>query len=508
MKHLGLSLQLFSALVFCASLSAQDRGGGFRGAFGDRFMPSETAATKALNPQGGLDALHRWNHVAMDATALDHTPVKPGEDRTFGEQFGPGRASRATAIVNIAMADVVSAVTGEFESYTGVKAEHNAALMEVAMAQAAHDTLAALYPSQKAIFDTRLAEDLARAVKPQTTARAISLGQKVAAKILEMRNDDGSAIPEPRVNIDWPTSNEPGHWRQDPISQTPLALGAHWGEVRPFVLESGSQFRPPPPPALNSREYTAGYNETKRLGGDGVTTPTERTAEQSFIGVFWAYDATPNLCAPPRLYNELTLELAAQTGLSMVQTARLLALVNTTMADAAITAWWAKYHYDLWRPITGIRESDPGTGPTGLGDGNQQTEGDPSFTPMGAPADNLHGPNFTPPFPSYPSGHATIGGAIFEVFRRFYGKDNVSFTVVSDEFDGTTYNNQGVLRPYRPRHFDSFSQAAEENAASRVYLGIHWPFDGSAGIAAGSRVGDYVFDRAFVPSGGAGSIRE
>ena len=111
---------------------------------------------------------------------------------------------------------------------------------------------------------------------------------------------------------------------------------------------------------MTSSAYTAAYNEVKNLGG---ATATQRTEEQTFIGTFWAYDATPSLCAPPRLYNQITVQIADQRRLSAIQFARLLALVNVAMADAAMTIWESKYHYDFWRPIAGIRESDPGTGP-------------------------------------------------------------------------------------------------------------------------------------------------
>ncbi len=247
------------------------------------------------------------------------------------------------------------------------------------------------------------------------------------------------------------------------------------------------------------RRYTTAYNEAKNFGGDGITTPTQRTPEQTFIGTFWAYDGTPSLCAPPRLYNQITVHIADQTKLRPIELARLLALVNVSMADAAMSIWESKYHYDFWRPITGIRESDPGTGPTGAGDGNDATVGDPTFTPLGAPASNLNGPNFTPPFPAYPSGHAGFGGAIFETLRRFYGTDNIGFTFVSDEFNGVTKDHDGNVRPYMPRSFSTLSQAEEENGQSRIYLGIHWHFDKTAGIAQGRRVADYVFNHAFRP---------
>jgi hypothetical protein len=252
-----------------------------------------------------------------------------------------------------------------------------------------------------------------------------------------------------------------------------------------------------PPPALNSLEYAAAYNEAKRLGGDGVITPTERTPEQTQIGTFWAYDGTPSLCAPPRLYNQLTMKIANQMGSDDLELARLLALVNVAMADTAMAVWDSKYHYDFWRPITAIRESDPGTGPTSTGDGNAETIGDPIFSPLGAPASNLNGPNFTPPFPAYPSGHAGFGGAVFQTLRRFYHTDNIAFTFVSDEFNGTTRDSNGNIRPLIPRSFATLSQAEEENGQSRIYLGIHWAFDSTQGIVLGRHVADYVFDSAF-----------
>jgi hypothetical protein len=359
--------------------------------------------------------------------------------------------------------------------------------------------LVALFPSQIASFDTLLAEDLADITNAGKKANGIRLGQEAAAAILGMRVNDGSQIPEPSVGVDYFPSDQPGHWRQDPVSLIPLALGAHWGECIPFVLNSTTQFRAPPPPAMTSATYTAAYNEVKNLGGDGVITPTQRTSEQTFIGVFWAYDGTPSLCAPPRLYNQITVNIADQRRVRGIEFAHLLALVNVAMADAGMTIWESKYYYDFWRPITGIRESDPGTGPTGLGDGNPDTAGDPSFTPLGAPASNLSGPDFTPPFPAYPSGHAGFGGALFRTMCRFYGTDQIAFTFVSDEFNGQTRDNDGTVRPYRPRSFSNLSQAEEENGQSRIYLGIHWTFDKTEAIALGRRVADYVFEHAFTP---------
>ncbi len=257
------------------------------------------------------------------------------------------------------------------------------------------------------------------------------VGADAAKRILRMREYDGSDYKEPTIGDGFIPSDEPGWWRPDPVSNSTLALGAYWGTVDLFVMAASDQFRVPPPPALTSKEYAAAYEEVQRLGGDGITTATERTDEQTFIGIYWAYDGLPSLCAPPRLYNQLVVKIARQMGSDAMQTARLLAVMNVAVADAAIAIWESKYHYQLWRPVTAIRESDPGTGPTGAGDGNDATQRDPTFVPLGAPASNTSGPNFTPPFPAYPSGHAGFGGAVFQTLRRFYGTDRIAFTFVS-----------------------------------------------------------------------------
>jgi hypothetical protein len=188
-------------------------------------------------------------------------------------------------------------------------------------------------------------------------------------------------------------------------------------------------------------------------------------------------------------------------GADATDLSRLLALANIAMADAAIAIWESKYHYDFWRPVTGIREAGSGTGPTGEGDGNPATAGDPTFKPLGAPASNLNGPNFTPPFPAYPSGHAGFGGALFQTLRRFFHKDKIAFTFVSDEFNGVTQGSNGQVRPLTPRSFKSLSEAEEENGQSRIYLGIHWAFDKTEGIEQGRKVANYVFSHTYTPSG-------
>jgi membrane-associated phospholipid phosphatase len=398
------------------------------------------------------------------------------------------------AIVHLAIYEAVNAIAGDRESLIGFNRASPGASIDAAIAQAAHDTLVALFPSQTSIMDGYMTEEMEN-MDTAGRVQGLQIGRKAASAVLAHVAEDGSAHVEPRVGIEFVTSDEPGKWRQDPISQVPVAVGAYWGQVKPFVLKDGAQFRAPAPPALNSVEYAAAFDEAKRLGGNGPAT--DRTDEQTTVGTYWAYDGTPSLCAPPRLYNQLIMTIADQMGTTdVVDLSRLLALANIAMSDAAIAVWESKFYYQLWRPVTAIREADADTGPTKLGDGNDATGGDAEFMPLGAPASNLVGPNFTPPFPTYPSGHAGIGGALFEILRRFYGTDDITFTFVSDELNGETADNQGVIRPLIPRTFTSLSQAEEENGQSRIYLGIHWSFDKTAGIAQGRKVADYVFDNA------------
>jgi len=490
------------SVAFAVPTLAQRTVNNVQDYLGPRFRSTDrNAAALHTAPRAvsAADFIRHWNQIAVDASGLDHTPVAAGETRVFGEQLGPTRASRAMAIVHIAMFEAVNAILGGCQSYTNVRPARPGASMNAAIAQAAHDTLISLFPSQQSSFDQSLADELNQILASRAKTDGVDLGRRAALAILALRANDGSQQVEPRLGTQFFPSDQPGKWRQDPIGQSPIALGAYWGTVKPFVLRSSIQFRVPTPPSLTSLEYTAAFNDVKLIGGDGIATPTIRTADQTNIGIFWAYDGTPSLCAPPRLYNQIAMHIAEQMGTTAnpLELARLLALVNVSMADAGIAVWESKYFYQYWRPVTGIRESDPGTGPTGAGDGNLATIGDTSFTPLGAPASNLNGPNFTPPFPSYPSGHAGFGGALFETLRNFYRTDNIAFTFTSDEFNGTTRDHNGNVRPLLPRSFSSLSQAEEENGQSRIYLGIHWVFDKTEGIAQGRNVADYVFANAF-----------
>jgi hypothetical protein len=470
--------------------------------FGPRLESAlQSALSRREGIPGALDTTARlrfWNEQALNANAIDHTPAPTGSARVFGEQLGPTRTSRALAIVQIAVFDAVNAIGGRYPSYAGIAPAPLGSSRDAAIATAARDTLVALYPSQAATLRDVYKEDLERIPDGRAKDDGVETGRRAAAAILALRASDGWQSGEPIVGVDFIPSNLPGKWRPDPVSQARIALGAQWESVKPFVLPSKQPYQPGPPPALTSSAYTSAFNEVKQLGGDGITTPTRRTPEQTIAGIYWGYDGTPGLGTPPRLYNQIAVEIGKRKRSSVAEFARMLALVNVAMADTCMVVWDVKYNYQFWRPVAGIRESDQETGPSGLGDGNAATRGDPSWTPLGGPASNLVSPNFTPAFPAYPSGHAAFGSALFETLRRVYGTDQIAFTFVSDEYNGVTHDNRGAVRPRLPRGFATLSQAEEENGQSRIYLGIHWAFDKTGGYSVGRRVADYIFQHGLV----------
>src|SRR5215207_10635498 len=217
-------------LVLCAAVPALPQGAprGAEEAWGPLYTPPsvQPARPQHPSPHDTLSRLRHWNEVAVNSSGLDHTPVPLGDPRIFGEQLGPARASRAIAIVHIAVFEAVNAIKGGYQSYVGLHRVSPGASVDAAIAQAAHDTLNALFPSQAAACTALLNEDLARIKEGRQKSEGIAVGQQAAAATLALRAADGSVHPEPRVGIEFITSNDPGKWRQDPISLIPLALGA------------------------------------------------------------------------------------------------------------------------------------------------------------------------------------------------------------------------------------------------------------------------------------------
>src|SRR5437764_466566 len=285
------------------------------------------------------DIVLQWNAIALDAMqndyTLSHTP----------DQGGPTRDSRALAIVHVALFDAVNSIDGQYTPYLTVAPNAKGASIDAAAAQAAHDTLIQLYPSQKAMFDAALTDTLAHVPNGKAEDGGIAVGKYVAAAILTARANDGSD-----VMMDYHPIGAPGHHQPDPLHPDQGFLTPDWGHVTPFAIPNMAQYVSPAPPALDSAEYTAAFDEVKALGavdaetsdrnGDGQP---DRTAEQTKTGIFWGYDGSPGLGTPPREYNQIVRLVAQQQHNSVFENARLFALANIAMADGGIHCWDLKY---------------------------------------------------------------------------------------------------------------------------------------------------------------------
>lgn len=403
------------------------------------------------------DVVLQWNATMREAMRLDRTASNPGW------------SSRAMAMINGAIYDSFMAID---RTHTPLLVDTRVASdtsRDAAAAQAAYLILNQTYPGQATLFESRRSATLAAIPEGPGKTAGLSLGELVANQYLSARANDGAS-----ASVQYMPAAGPGHWRPDPMNPDQEAWGPGWGQVRPFTLTNSRHFQPPPPPPMTSQEYADAFNEVKSLGALNSAT---RTAEQTEMAIFWAYDRA-GMGPPPRLFNQAVSDIATQRGNSVTENARLFAMSMVAQADAGIVAWDSKFVDDYWRPITGIREADT--------DGNPLTEADPNWVPLGAPGAG-EVPDFTPPFPAYVSGHATFGAAVFGSLAEFYGTDDVNFTLSSGEMPGVR------------RSFDSFSEAAEENGRSRVYMGVHWNFDDLEGRALGGQIAGWVSQNHFQP---------
>jgi PAP2 superfamily/Vanadium chloroperoxidase N-terminal domain len=486
-----------------------------------RTSVSAMAVDTEINASSTLERLLAWNEVMLDANALDHTATSG----FAGDQQGPTRNSRAFAIIQIAVFDAVNAFNKKFEPFSpGLSQAKSGASKDAAIAYAAYTSLVALYPRQKTRFDALLASDLSQI---PGTAKSIAdgrvIGLAAANAILRAREDDGAGPAGTSTVTDFGNGvgmtatgplnvygeqvngnfTAPPRWAPDrgPADDNvaPLrnaALGSTWGAVDPFVLTSGAQFRIPAYPAPGTRRFRAAYNDVLTNGGEDIAgvVGTDNTAAKQFIGNFWGYDGAPLLGTPPRLYNQIAIVVANAQGLKDVdEYARLLALVNVTMGDSGIAAWDSKYFYNYWRPGNGIRD--------GGSDGDAATAGLDTWRPFGASVINGEVPErFTPPFPAYPSGHATFGAAMAQSLTSVFG-NNVRFTFVSDEYNGEGIDPKAEegeeLRPLVPVRYRSLLAAQLENGRSRVFNGVHWEPDDTEGQNLGTSIVRYTLTQKF-----------
>src|SRR5215475_2979542 len=400
------------------------------------------------------DEVFDWNVTGFEATA------EGGQN--------PILISRTMTMVHLAVHDALNAIERRYEPYLYEGRAEPGAAPAAAVAAAAHDVLVEVIPGwgkpeqrEKAlgIVSNAYASALAKVPDGPPKDHGIAIGKAAARAILEARKADGSGAPS-----EYTTGTAPGQWRphpnptpsNPPIPDQALAPGnwpamlPQWGRVTPFTMATPWQFRLPGPPALASAEYARDYEEVKQVGGKNSAT---RSAEQSEIAKYW-YEGSP------QGWSRVARVVAAQRGLDRWDNARLLALVNAVIADGYIAGADTRYLYNFWRPVTAIRAGDS--------DGNDATAGDPAWETF----------MNTPPLPEYPSTHSVAGGAASAVLARFFGSNEVAFSMTSGApFAGIT------------RSFENFSQAAQENADSRVYAGIHFRSACQDGIKLGQQIG-------------------
>ncbi|MBW4500456.1 MAG: phosphatase PAP2 family protein [Scytonema hyalinum WJT4-NPBG1] len=449
-----------------------------------------------------MDSVLFWNEVALQAVASDHSG-SPAP----GQQGGPTFTSRALAIVHAAIYDTSNSFTRTHKPYHTIEDIPKGSSVESAITGAAMATLMALYSQQSDFLNESL--EKFRQQVGSIDQSSFDLGQRIGLAIFESRRDDGSDENRPPSGggggesvflntISTPANGSgvtPGMHAPDPLNPNQGLYAPTWGNVRPFAIQNIHDLRAPAPPALDSQEYRDAFDEVK---SKGAIQGTARSPEETYIGLFWAYDGANLIGTPPRLYNQLARVIAQSQGFSQKENARYFALLNLAMADAGIQCWDTKYFYNLWRPIVGIRNEM---------DANRKV---PKWQPLGSPRSNnppgseTRGLDFTPPFPAYTSGHATFGTASMTVIKLFleeqgYDPDMEIEDFVSDELNGETTDTNGDPRPRVPMTF-ILNKAIQDNLESRVFLGVHWRFDGTVGARSGEQIAQEVFRMVATPA--------
>jgi hypothetical protein len=372
----------------------------------------------------------------------------------------PGTAGvmsfRYYAMMHIAMFDAINSIQGDYRKYQVRVFAPRGASAEAAAAQAAHDVLVGLIPASKPAYDATLESRLNR-IGGWRAASGSEVGKRVAKAILLWRSGDGSELP----NRAYVPPALPGWWQ--PTAPGQVALAVQFGDIEPFGLLTPTQFLPAPPPLLNSPEYAADFNTVKEVG---ASNSAARTAEQTLLARLFA--GPPNYSPNPfALWSDVARTVAQSKGLSLIQSARLLALVTAAMNDGIQTAHTSKYIYGLWRPITAIQRAGE--------DLNDQTVADPSWTPLLG----------TPAYPSHSSNLTCIGASAARAMARILRTDSIPFQVTWTGLGG----NANVTRKY-----SRLSQLAEEGGLSRVYGGIHFMFEIDRSHESCSRVADYLYE--------------
>jgi hypothetical protein len=367
----------------------------------------------------------------------------------------PTGTTRSFAMVQGAVYDAVNAIAGTpYEPYLIAPPATPSDSTPAAVATAAYRVLVSLFPDRPEIaaaLRARYDESLAAIPNGPSKLRGIAVGEAAAAAMIDARRDDGAS----NTRLPWTVGTEPGQWRPTPPDYVPF--GAWFAFLKPFVIRTPGDFSTPGPPALTSTAYARDLNEVKAVGS-ATATVRERTRDQTEAAIWWD---------DLRLVEwEITRQLATTHRLDTLQTARLLAMVDLAAVDTMIACYKQKYDWSFWRPVTAIPLADT--------DGNPATKPDPAWTPL----------RITHPSTEYPSGHACFTSATVAGLRKFFGRDDLSFSAYSAVSDTT-------------RHYDSLSEAMAELVQARIWAGLHFRTAAEDGQTLGAAVARDVLGRKF-----------
>ncbi|WP_213290472.1 vanadium-dependent haloperoxidase [Bradyrhizobium sp. sGM-13] len=372
------------------------------------------------------DVIMDWNAKA-DAIAVE-------------KQMANAPNARGQAMLHVAMFEAVNAIDRRYASYKLNLSADRAASREAAAAAAAYDVLLALHPDKKADLDAALAGSLAGMAEDEAKSKGVELGKKAAAGIIALRANDGSNTPE-----DYRPATTAGVY-----VPTTIPIESKSSKIKPFVMVSASQFRAGPPPALTSETWTRDLNEIREIGSNASA---KRSAEQTAIARFWFFTG-------PRTYNAIVRQVASIRKMDLVDCARLYALTSMAGADAFIAVFDAKYAYNLWRPVTAIRNADLTS--------NSATPREASWQPLGV----------TPMHPEYPCAHCIVASAISTVLQHVVGNEIGEITLTSPTAAGAT------------RKWTRLQDYSDEVSSARIYAGFHYRFSTEAGKEMGKKIGD------------------
>jgi hypothetical protein len=422
---------------------------------------------------GGLSASARGQSAGNAVTEWNLIAVN-----TLAALPGPAGGAAPTSAINVAMVqgavyDAVNATEPKHHRPYLLKRRFSAkASKEAAVATAAYRVLSDIistvpatipFPTRASLLDslaTQHAASLAAIPDGPFKRQGISAGNAAAEAMIAARENDGRF-----GSSQWVPNPAPGHWQPlvDPITMQPILDPTPWvGGVKPFLMQSSSQFRTAGPLALGSAAYAAEFNEVKALG---AVNSAVRTPEQTYIARWWQSN-------PIVSWNAVARDLVGRFDVDIADSARLLAMQNLSSADAAINCWNDKYYWDFWRPWNAI--------PRAAEDGNPATEPDPTWRAL-----------ITAPYPEHPSGHLCNDGAHVRVLRMFFA-DDVGFDVTS-----RAPNPGGPAT----RHFDSFSGTLAEIIEARIWAGLHYRTGDIQGELLGRSVAEYMAENYFQPVG-------